>query len=85
MDLSVIIPIKDEHANITPLHDRLRAALDPLPLDYEVVFVDDGSRDGSSDALRHAAHTDPRLKVLFFSRISDTRPQSLQAPRAFST
>ena len=48
--LSVVIPIKDERDNLRPLHERLRAALDPLcqggqPTlrDYEILFVDDGS------------------------------------------
>src|SRR6185369_14586724 len=35
---------------------------------YEVIFVDDGSIDGTSDALRHAAASDPHIKILFFSR-----------------
>ena len=47
MDLSVVVPIKDERDNIGPLHERLRRALDPLGLHYEIVLVDDGSVDGS--------------------------------------
>ncbi len=47
MDLSVVIPIKDEQDNLTRLHDCLTAALRPLPLAYEIVLVDDGSSDGS--------------------------------------
>ena len=84
MVLSIVIPVYNELEALPALLSTLRKVLANLH-SYEVIFVDDGSRDDSSDALRHAAHTDPRLKVLFFSRISDTRPQSLQAPRAFST
>jgi len=47
MDVSVVIPIKDERDNLQPLHDRLRQSLEQLGLDYEIVFVDDGSTDGS--------------------------------------
>ncbi|HMC65523.1 MAG TPA: glycosyltransferase family 2 protein [Gemmataceae bacterium] len=68
MDLSVVIPIKDECANITPLHDRLRAALEPLGLAYEIVFVDDGSTDGSFLQLQKAAAADPRVKVVALRR-----------------
>src|SRR5262249_33627693 len=45
MDLSVVIPIKDERDNLAPLHERLRQALQPLGLSYEILFVDDGSTD----------------------------------------
>jgi glycosyltransferase involved in cell wall biosynthesis len=55
--LSVIIPIKDERDNLRPLHDQLVRALEPLALSYEIVFVDDGSSDGSFTVLEElAAH-----------------------------
>jgi glycosyltransferase involved in cell wall biosynthesis len=68
MDLSVVIPIKDECANLRPLHDRLRRALDPLGLAYEVVFVDDGSNDGSFGVLEGLAAVDARVKVVRLRR-----------------
>lgn len=68
MDLSVIIPIKDEMDNLRPLHDRLRRALDPLPLAYELVFVDDGSGDGSFGVLEELAARDPRVKAVRLRR-----------------
>jgi glycosyltransferase involved in cell wall biosynthesis len=67
MNLSVIIPIKDERENIKPLHERLHAALDPLGQEYELVFVDDGSIDGSFNVLEQLA-ADPRLKVVRLRR-----------------
>jgi hypothetical protein len=75
--LSVVIPIKDEGANLRPLHDRLRRALDPLceansqPArlrDYELLFVDDGSRDDSFALLQELAAADPRVKVIRLRR-----------------
>lgn len=68
MDLSVLIPIKDERENLGPLHTDLRAALDPTGLAYEVVFVDDGSRDGSFEVLAGLAAADPRVKVVRLRR-----------------
>lgn len=68
MDLSVIIPIKDERDNLAPLHERLHHSLDPLGLDYELVFVDDGSTDGSYAVLRDLAAGDRRAKVVRLRR-----------------
>jgi glycosyltransferase involved in cell wall biosynthesis len=68
MDLSVIIPIKDERDNLAPLHERIRAALDPLDLDYEILFVDDGSSDASFTILEDLAAEDLRVKVVRLRR-----------------
>ena len=68
MDLSVIIPIKDERDNLEPLHDRLSACLQPLGLSYELIVVDDGSTDGSFELLQELASDDPRLKVVRLRR-----------------
>lgn len=76
--LSVVIPIKDECANLRPLHERLRRALDPLCAagagrpprltNYEILFVDDGSKDGSLAVLQELASADPRVKVVCLRR-----------------
>jgi glycosyltransferase involved in cell wall biosynthesis len=74
--LSVVIPIKDERDNLRPLHDRLRQALEPLCApgaapaltDYEMLFIDDGSNDGSFPILEELAAADPRVKVVKMRR-----------------
>jgi glycosyltransferase involved in cell wall biosynthesis len=66
--LSVVIPIKDEKDNLRPLHERLHAALDPLDIDYEILFVDDGSGDGSFPVLEDLAATDGHVKVIRLRR-----------------
>lgn len=76
--LSVVIPIKDERDNLRPLHDRLRQALDPLGLAYEVILVDDGSTDGSFAVLEELAALDPHLKVVRLRRNFGQTP-ALQA------
>jgi glycosyltransferase involved in cell wall biosynthesis len=68
MNLSIVIPIKDERDNIKLLHERLRQALHPLDLSYEVVFVDDGSIDGSFRILEALAASDPQVKVVRLRR-----------------
>ncbi len=62
--LSVVIPVFDEEANIAALHDRVRAALDAIGRPWEVVYVDDGSRDRSLELLRGLAATDPHVVVV---------------------
>jgi len=68
MDLSVIIPIKDERENLSPLCEQLREALAPLDCSYEVIFVDDGSMDGSFALLEKLAAADRRVKVVRLRR-----------------
>jgi glycosyltransferase involved in cell wall biosynthesis len=68
MQLSVVIPIKDECENLRPLHEALCAALDPLGQDYEIIFVDDGSTDGSFIELSRLARRDARVKAVQLRR-----------------
>ncbi len=81
--LSVIIPVKDEVGNLRPLHERLSRALDPLCAaatigDYELLFVDDGSGDGSDVVLEELAEADRRVKVVRLRRNFGQTP-ALQA------
>jgi dolichol-phosphate mannosyltransferase len=67
MDLSVIIPVKNEAENIAPLVAEIRAALASF-IDYEIVFIDDGSKDATAaEILRLAAET-PNLRLLRHTR-----------------
>jgi glycosyltransferase involved in cell wall biosynthesis len=68
MNLSIVIPIKDERDNLTRLHERIRESLAAEALDYEVILVDDGSSDGSFELLTDLAARDPRLKVVRLKR-----------------
>lgn len=68
MRLSLVIPIYNEEEVLPVLVASLRPVLEPIGCDYEIVFVDDGSRDGSRAILESLAESDPRIKVLGFSR-----------------
>jgi glycosyltransferase involved in cell wall biosynthesis len=68
MDLSIVIPIKDEKDNIKRLHERISAALRFLAASYEIVLVDDGSSDGSDVELAALAAADARVKVVRLRR-----------------
>jgi glycosyltransferase involved in cell wall biosynthesis len=67
-ELSVVVPVHDEEGNVEPLYSALRDALDTLGRTYEIVVVDDGSRDESYARLARLAAADPRLKLVQLRR-----------------
>ncbi len=67
MELSLVIPARNEAENIEPLIREIRAALDGH-LDYEVVFVDDGSDDQTAEVLRRVRLEFPRLRAVRHAR-----------------
>lgn len=67
-NISVIVPIYNERENVVPLHEALSYALQALDHTYEIVFVDDGSSDGTRDVMRRLAGNDPHLRLVFFRR-----------------
>ncbi len=67
-DLSLVIPVYNEEDNLAALAAEIRAALDPTGLDYEVLFIDDGSRDSSFACLQELAAADPRVVAIRFRR-----------------
>jgi glycosyltransferase involved in cell wall biosynthesis len=66
--LSVVIPAFDEAASLPELHRELAAALDALGRSWEVIYVDDGSRDGTDRAIESLAGADPRVRGASFRR-----------------
>jgi dolichol-phosphate mannosyltransferase len=65
---SVVIPLYNEEENVRELVDRLVPVLEKTRLPFEVVFVDDGSRDATSAMVRAASSSDPRVKLVRFAR-----------------
>ena len=64
VDLSVVIPVYNEEENLPRLWPELRSVLEPLKLAFEVVFVDDGSRDHSAEVIRGFRDADPRVRLV---------------------
>ena len=66
--VSIVIPVFNEAENVGLLHGEIAAAVQGRPEDYEIIFVDDGSSDGSLDALRDIHSRDPRVKIIQFRK-----------------
>jgi glycosyltransferase involved in cell wall biosynthesis len=84
-DVSVVVTIYNEAATVDDLAKRLRASLDAFNRPWEVVFVDDGSSDGSRGKLREVHERDPRMRVVLLKRNVGQHPAmaaGMQASRA---
>ncbi len=68
MDISLVIPIYNEAEGLPDLNRAVSETLDRLPQSTEIVFVDDGSKDGSASVLDEFAAADPRVRVLHLAR-----------------
>ncbi|MFQ5740126.1 MAG: glycosyltransferase family 2 protein [Acidobacteriota bacterium] len=66
--MSIVIPVFNERDNLELLLQELCRVLDSLGTAYEILFIDDGSTDGSPDVLRELADAKPRVRVLEFAR-----------------
>ncbi len=64
VDLSVVIPVYDEEGSLSLLWSEIQEALEPTRLRYEVIFVDDGSRDRSADIVRGFREQDQRVRLV---------------------
>ncbi len=66
--ISVVVPVYNERDNVGPLADELLPVLRSLPQRTEVIFVDDGSRDGTSEILNRLAAAEPEIVVVRLRR-----------------
>ena len=68
MRLSVVVPCFNEEQSVERLAEALRETLEPVTADFEVVLVDDGSRDATLEAMRRVRWSDPRFSYVALSR-----------------
>ncbi len=66
--VSIVIPVFNEAENVALLHGEIAAAVQGRLEDYEILFVDDGSSDGSLAALKELHDRDPRVKIIQFRK-----------------
>ncbi|MDE0088280.1 MAG: glycosyltransferase family 2 protein, partial [Candidatus Poribacteria bacterium] len=66
--LSIVIPVYNEEENIVPLFEKIQAVCETLEGTYEVLFVDDGSQDGTFTVLSKLSQTFPQVVVIRFQK-----------------
>ncbi len=66
--LSIIVPLYNEEESIRPLVNEIKRALGKVDIDYEVLFIDDGSRDDSLKILKEICRTDNHFKFISFRK-----------------
>jgi glycosyltransferase involved in cell wall biosynthesis len=67
-DLSIIVPLYNEEDSVTPLYNAIVKSVDRMDVDYEILFVDDGSKDNTVPIASGLAAKDKRLRVVKFRR-----------------
>jgi glycosyltransferase involved in cell wall biosynthesis len=68
IELSIIIPIYNEEGNIPMLYNRLKSVVDSIGVRYELIFINDGSKDASLPLIINLANQDSNVKYINFSR-----------------
>jgi glycosyltransferase involved in cell wall biosynthesis len=68
MKLSIIVPLYNEEESIIPLYTAIQGTVESLGLEYEILFVDDGSRDKTFATASRLAEQDPQLRVIKLRR-----------------
>lgn len=66
--ISIILPVYNEEANISEVYKRVTASLAPLNKSFEIVFINDGSHDGTHEAISHLVKKDSHVKLINFTR-----------------
>ncbi len=67
-EISVLVPVLDEEGTVEELSRRVASVLDEMGREFEIIFVDDGSQDGTVGAVRRAHDADPRVKLVQLRR-----------------
>ena len=68
IDLSVVIPIFNEEMNLVPMNNRIIASIAPLQLQYEIIYINDGSKDRSLPIILGLSEDNSSVKYIDFSR-----------------
>jgi cellulose synthase/poly-beta-1,6-N-acetylglucosamine synthase-like glycosyltransferase len=76
-EISVVVPLYNEVENVAELHRRLALSLDEMRIPYEILFINDGSRDATASLIDALQTKDSRLSVIHLSRNFGHQPASI--------
>lgn len=68
VELSIIVPLYNEEESVVPLYESIKKSVDNMGVDYEILFVDDGSKDDTVPVASKLAVNDKRLRIIKFRR-----------------
>jgi len=68
MNISIIIPLLNERESLELLYEQLKEVLTQMSVSFELIFIDDGSTDGSAEIIRQLHAADPRVKFVQFRK-----------------
>ena len=68
MDISIVIPTYNEQDNVIPLYHQIKEVLDRLQKTYEIIYIDDGSRDRTFERLKELHNKDKKVKIIKFRK-----------------
>jgi glycosyltransferase involved in cell wall biosynthesis len=68
VELSIVIPLFNEEGTLAPLYNRLSKVMQDQQKSYEIIFVDDGSTDGSIRIVKELCHNDDHVRAIQFTR-----------------
>lgn len=66
--ISIVTPVYNEEGNVVFFHDEVTKVMDTLGMDYEIIYVNDGSRDRTDELIHQLADHDPHVRALTFAR-----------------
>ena len=66
--ISIVTPVYNEEENVVYFHDEVTKVMKDVPMEYEIIYVNDGSRDRTNELIHQLAESDPHVRALTFAR-----------------
>ncbi len=66
--ISIVTPVYNEEGNVVYFHDEVTKVMQGVPMEYEIIYVNDGSKDRTDELIHQLAESDPHVRALTFAR-----------------